>query len=930
MERKIEDMCGYLKKKKGNSFCRIFGNTNLRWFELIHKNKTFGYKGKKTDSKYKKENTFKEITDYIENVPKEEKSTCDWKFGFQVFINNKRYILFAQTDGELKKWTIAFNIVLQKGPKELPMLKESIFRFALETFEKPYFEELKRKKQEEETLRRKKEQEAFLKRKKEEEERQKREEEIKRRKEVEQKQKEEEEEKNRLEEIVRQEEVKKREEENIIRQRQKREEILKLVEIEKNKIKEQKKNAILYDLQHESIILEADERLIQAIQDEDIVNEDTLNKSLNASFNKGMNGSFINYKDDIEDWNYYDDCNQPIPEKELIKFNPIAKETHKHLFVEKTNDNCERDEIKTLLKPEGMLIPSNVRINIIGTCETDITTSKKRDKIRTKVIKPNLKLEEMTQNKTLNCIDISNTTNISICNNTLVNTSRLEIAPISVCQIEITPYKKQGDTPSNVDVDNSLYLQIPNRIPIVNKGKGESNSNVIKYKKPKNFKKIQNDVIKTKENDQKLVEKFKNEDKNHTNPNLAKALIGVPGEVYEKTKIFKTIKKISEITNDQVNIESKITARNEPAKKKHMKKNYNNYLTNFNVKLNEDSFDDNDNDNKNNDVNHKQQIVNYNTNQSDDNIKDYYQHRLNNSTIQMNNNKLKLNLDESFNNSFLNNDKKNYSINYKGEDESGGSGSDISFSNDGGFTPTGNRHIILGNLEDSFNKNYVGKDEYSGNNKLDISFEEDEKSELPIHTPVKVSVPVSVPVQQYLNNDDDEEFIPPKINTRSSQSKIRRSIFDDGFEGKDEFDLVLEKKIISKPKQSLTENKIPSYTISSNTHIPMPDSMAHLKSSKTIKETPPVITKLNTNSDPNQNTNLISNFKQYTPSKQEENSINTKIQTDDNEQINPHEYSFDMKSKAIITATDTIKSKERDSNVNLNSSFVEDFIDDWN
>jgi hypothetical protein len=51
--QKREDMCGFLKKKKGSGFCRMFGSTNLRWFELHFKEKIFGYKETKNDKKFK-------------------------------------------------------------------------------------------------------------------------------------------------------------------------------------------------------------------------------------------------------------------------------------------------------------------------------------------------------------------------------------------------------------------------------------------------------------------------------------------------------------------------------------------------------------------------------------------------------------------------------------------------------------------------------------------------------------------------------------------------------------------------------------------------------------------------------------------------------------------------------------------------------------
>src|SRR4051812_44451185 len=97
------DVKGYLKKLKSSTFAKIFGNTNMRWFELLFNNKEFLYRDKK-DSKAKETFQFSDITDFVEKVRAEEAKQCDWMFGFIVKIKDKQYFLFTETQTEYKRW----------------------------------------------------------------------------------------------------------------------------------------------------------------------------------------------------------------------------------------------------------------------------------------------------------------------------------------------------------------------------------------------------------------------------------------------------------------------------------------------------------------------------------------------------------------------------------------------------------------------------------------------------------------------------------------------------------------------------------------------------------------------------------------------------------------------------------------------------------
>ena len=64
MTTQSEDMKSYLRKLKTSRLGRLFGNTNMRWFECLFKDKVFGYKDIITDNKLKSSLRFDEIIDF--------------------------------------------------------------------------------------------------------------------------------------------------------------------------------------------------------------------------------------------------------------------------------------------------------------------------------------------------------------------------------------------------------------------------------------------------------------------------------------------------------------------------------------------------------------------------------------------------------------------------------------------------------------------------------------------------------------------------------------------------------------------------------------------------------------------------------------------------------------------------------------------------
>ena len=124
MKEKNENVRGYLKKLKNSSFNRIFGTTNLRWFEYNKETQQFGYKESSKDTDFVQFLLLNDITDHHENLTIEEMQSCEWKFGFKVQSLKKNFILFAQSLGEREKWKKLFDVLLKKVVLPPPEKKE--------------------------------------------------------------------------------------------------------------------------------------------------------------------------------------------------------------------------------------------------------------------------------------------------------------------------------------------------------------------------------------------------------------------------------------------------------------------------------------------------------------------------------------------------------------------------------------------------------------------------------------------------------------------------------------------------------------------------------------------------------------------------------------------------------------------------------------
>src|SRR5690349_134152 len=111
----VDDTKGFLKKLKTSRLGRLFGNTNMRWFECLFKDKVFGYKDKTQDLKLRSVIKFDEITDFSDRLSLEDAKLCDWNHGFQIITKNRVYILYCQTKENLDKWVLAFNTILKRG-----------------------------------------------------------------------------------------------------------------------------------------------------------------------------------------------------------------------------------------------------------------------------------------------------------------------------------------------------------------------------------------------------------------------------------------------------------------------------------------------------------------------------------------------------------------------------------------------------------------------------------------------------------------------------------------------------------------------------------------------------------------------------------------------------------------------------------------------
>jgi hypothetical protein len=481
---KRENMGGFLKKKKGSGFFRIFGNTNLRWFELDYKSKIFGYKVSKSSNKFKKSIPFEDLTSFTDQIDKEDRNFSDWRFGFQVYTKKKKLILYTQSENEYNNWIYAFKIVFKKVPEAFPRIKDSVFIKAIQIFETPYLEAIHKKKMQEEQERKRKEQIRLQKLKLEEEER--------------------------IRKMLEEEERLRQKAEEELKHKKDQEDKLRIKIEEENmrKLKEEqeKDKKRLYNIQHESIISELDENILTY---ENNKKEDELNNSFNL--NKSINRSFasINYKDDIDDWNFYDENNEKIGEDELENFNPLSE------LKEKSQEKKEKEnDIKNFLK-NSLHVDSPFTINIESTVTNKISDVKSLRSQKPEVT--SLKdVQESTASTKSKMESHESKSSIAQQSSTVVNN-----IPIiySISEEVNNSTNITSDLQGNQNIVQSIYNEEKiHLIPSSEKTKEFS-------KKPKFFKRKSDVESSNETQNSSLLNKQRNNSKLHVDRDMGKSLI---------------------------------------------------------------------------------------------------------------------------------------------------------------------------------------------------------------------------------------------------------------------------------------------------------------------------------------------------------------------------------------------------------------------
>ncbi len=110
---------GYVKKKKSSTSSTLTGKTNLRWLEIHYAKGLFGYKGFKSDHSFTKSHKFNEIVEVRETITAADKTTCSWKFGFQILTKSKKYVFYVQSEDQQTQWAKVFTSILKKEEGKL-------------------------------------------------------------------------------------------------------------------------------------------------------------------------------------------------------------------------------------------------------------------------------------------------------------------------------------------------------------------------------------------------------------------------------------------------------------------------------------------------------------------------------------------------------------------------------------------------------------------------------------------------------------------------------------------------------------------------------------------------------------------------------------------------------------------------------------------
>jgi len=122
-------------KLKSNTMMKVFGNTNLRWFEINNKLKIFGYKDKKDDINFKLAHKFKDIKKVIEGIDEAQKNCCEWKYGFSIEFEDRDMAAtyFCETKEIMTNWLTSFKQIL-KATEEIPPISLKLLKWVAENF----------------------------------------------------------------------------------------------------------------------------------------------------------------------------------------------------------------------------------------------------------------------------------------------------------------------------------------------------------------------------------------------------------------------------------------------------------------------------------------------------------------------------------------------------------------------------------------------------------------------------------------------------------------------------------------------------------------------------------------------------------------------------------------------------------------------------
>jgi len=156
----VNEYQSYMYKLKSNTMMKVFGNTNLRWFEINNKLKIFGYK--KDDINFKLAHKFKDIKKVIEGIDEAQKNCCEWKYGFSIEFEDRDMAAtyFCETKEIMTNWLTSFKQIL-KATEEIPPISLKLLKWVAENFlsdkqlkinRKAELDKVKEKEREEEVL----------------------------------------------------------------------------------------------------------------------------------------------------------------------------------------------------------------------------------------------------------------------------------------------------------------------------------------------------------------------------------------------------------------------------------------------------------------------------------------------------------------------------------------------------------------------------------------------------------------------------------------------------------------------------------------------------------------------------------------------------------------------------------------------------------